>query len=533
VISRLTGRTGRGRRRGRRLLTALVQAEALYAMLDPGGYPAEKFYEAWRNVILYDEHTWGAHCSISQPESDFTKAQWKIKQAFALDADAQSRRLLAEAVATHRSPGKKVKAIDVFNTCSWARTDLVIIPKHWQLAGKIVFVYKDGAVPSGRLPTGEIAFLAVDVPPLGSMRFTLEDPTQVSIGLPAPAEATPPTLRNSYVTVKLDEKTGAISSIKHRDLVGDLVANDKGVGLNDYLYVTGRDPKESLHNGPVKISAKEYGAMMASLVVESDAPGCNKLVREVRLISGLDRVDIIDTIDKEKIYKQEGVHIGFGFNVPSGVIRMDVPWGVVRPEIDQLAGACKNYFTVQRWVDVSNDEMGVTLATVDAPLIEVGAITNDPRGGVGWIRKLEPTTTLYSYVMNNYWETNYKAGQEGPTVFRYSIRPHKRFDAAEAAKFGVERSQPLIVVPVSERTRVQESVLSVEPDEVIVTAFKVSEDGKARIIRLYNSSERTRSAKIVWGQPAPSVVWRSNLAEEQVSKLKRADQHGGIRVCYD
>ena len=49
-----------------------------------------------------------------------------------------------------------------------------------------------------------------------------------------------------------------------------------------------------------------------------------------------------------------------------------MPWAVVRPEVDQLPGACKNWFTVQRWVDVSNDEYGVTWATLDAPLVEVG-----------------------------------------------------------------------------------------------------------------------------------------------------------------
>ncbi len=497
----------------------LVQAEALYAMLNPAAYPADEFYGAWRNVILYDEHTWGAHCSISQPDSDFTKAQWKIKQAFALDAASQSQKLLNDSLAKHRSSAEKVAAIDVFNTCSWPRTDLVVIPKHWQLTGSIVFRHKSGAVPSGRLPTGEIAFLAKDIPALGSKRFTLEDPAQVSMFLPPPAEATPPAVRNSYMTVTLDEKTGAISSIKHKDLPVDLVANDKGVGLNDYFYVAGRDPKEPLRNGPVKISVKEYGSMMASLLVESDAPGCNKLTREVRLISGLDRVDIIDTIDKEKIYKQEAVHLGFAFNVPKGVMRMDVPWGVVRPEMDQLAGACKNYFTVQRWVDVSNDKFGVTLATVDAPLIEVGRITCDARA-VGWIKQLKPTQTLYSYVMNNYWETNYKAGQEGPTTFRYSIWPHQKFDAAKAARFGTERSQPLIVVPVSKKRReVRPIIAGIKPGSVVATAFKPSEDGKARIVRLFNAGMRTEKAKISWTEAAPRTVWLSNLAEEQVSRM--------------
>ena len=506
----------------------LVQAEALYAMLNPGGYPAEEFYEAWRNVILYDEHTWGAHCSISQPDSDFTEAQWKIKQAFALDADSQSQKLLTGALAKHRTSAEKIEAIDVFNTCSWPRTDLVVIPKHWQLAGEIVFDDKGGVVPTGRLSTGEIAFIARDIPAFTARRFAPRNTAilRLSMYVPGPAKVTPPTISNSYLTVTIDEATGAIVSLKQRDISEDLAGGKKGIGLNDYFYVAGRDPKEPQRNGPVTITVKEPGPMVASLLITSDAPGCRKLTREIRLIGGMKHLDIIDTIDKEKVYKQEAVHLGFAFNVPGGVMRMDVPWGVVRPEIDQLAGACKNYFTVQRWVDVSNDEFGVTLATIDAPLIEVGAITNDPRGGVGWIEKLEASTTLYSYVMNNYWETNYKAYQDGPTVFRYSIQAHGKFDAAQAARFGVERSQPLIVVPVDEETEVQRSAFSVEPADVIVTAFKPSEDGKARIVRLFNASERTRSAKITWAKPVPKTIWRSNLAEEQLVPLT-----GAIRMA--
>ncbi len=70
--------------------------------------------------------------------------------------------------------------------------------------------------------------------------------------------------------------------------------------------------------------------------------------------------------------KPEAVHFAFPLNVPDGVIRMDIPWTVAQVETDQLPGACKNYFTVQRWADVANDQLGITLATIDAPLLEVG-----------------------------------------------------------------------------------------------------------------------------------------------------------------
>ena len=495
----------------------LVQAETLWAMLDPAGYPAEQFREAWRNVILYDEHTWGAHCSITEPESDFTKAQWKIKQAFALNADLQSRNLLSNAVAGHRTSAKTVPAVDVFNTSSWTRTDLVLLPKGLTVAGDVVKDSDGQNVKSQRLSTGELAFLAQDIASFSAKRFTLHA-GEVSASGSATAQGAG--LSNGTIALTVNEKTGAIESLKWKELDIELVDRQAGLGLNDYFYVAGREPKDPQRNGPVKVRVKERGPLVASLLVESDAPGCNKLTRELRIIDGIGRVDIINVIDKQNIYQQEAVHVAFPFSVPQGVMRMDTPWAVVQPEMDQLPGACKNYFTVQRWVDVSNQNYGVTWATVDAPLIEVGAITCDPRGKtVGWIENLKPSTTLYSYVMNNYWETNYKASQEGPTTFRYSIEPHGLFNAGRAARFGAERSQPLVVVPVDSKTPILRSIVSVEPAGVIVTAFKPSSDGKVWIVRLFNTGQQAQRATLTWAKPVPQTIWLSNLTEEKISKV--------------
>jgi alpha-mannosidase len=196
-------------------------------------------------------------------------------------------------------------------------------------------------------------------------------------------------------------------------------------------------------------------------------------------------------------------------------MRMDIPFAVVRPEVDQLPGACKNWFTVQRWIDISNDQYGVTWATVDAPLVEVGAITAEQP----WMRSIEPSQTLYSYVMNNYWHTNYKADQEGPTVFRYAIRPHAGgYDPVAAARFGVEVSQPLVAVPAAADAPAEiKSRFTVEPAEVLVTAFKPSRDRNAWIVRLLNVGPKEAKATLRWADPAPKTISLSNLAEEAVT----------------
>ncbi|MEA3226892.1 MAG: glycoside hydrolase, partial [Planctomycetota bacterium] len=261
----------------------LVQAETLWAMLDPANYPAAEFDAAWRDVILYDEHTWGAHCSISQPESDFTKAQWKIKQAFALDADAKSRMLLDNSLDRHREEVKKITAVDVFNTCSWMRTDLVVLPKEMKVVGDVVKDADGRRAKSQRLTTGELAFLARGVAPFSAKRFTFHSGRVSERGNATAKDAH---LSNGMIALVVDDKTGAIRSLKSRPQSIELVNGDVGMGLNDYFYVAGRDPDDPQRNGPVTITVKERGPLVASLLIESDAPGCNRLTRELRIVDG-------------------------------------------------------------------------------------------------------------------------------------------------------------------------------------------------------------------------------------------------------
>jgi len=497
----------------------LVQAETLWALFGARGYPEADFYAAWRNAILYDEHTWGAHNSISKPDGDFAKAQWKIKQAFALDADRQSRKLLAAALA--RRPGaaagkKPAAAVDVYNTTSWPRTDVVVLPKALQRAGDAVTDARGRAVPSQRLSTGELALLAADVPPLGGCRFRLAagEPTRPR----RPAAAGKLTLSNGTLSLRIDPDSGAVASLRRQGAGREFVDASAGPGVNDYLYVAGRKPDKPRRSSGARVRVGESGPLVASLVIDSNAPGCNRLVREVRLYAGLGRVDILNTLDRKQVRSPESVHFAFPFNVPKGVVRMDTPWAVVRPEADQLPGACKNYFTVQRWADVSNAAIGLTWATVDAPLVELGGITVDARA-VGWIKKLPPTTALLSYVMNNYWETNYKADQPGTATFRYALRPHGAYDAAAAQRFGVERAQPLIAAAVEGDAPPAAARFRVEPAGVLVAACRPTDDGKARLIRLFNATGRAVKASLRWAGARPPSVCRSDLSGKPGAEL--------------
>jgi hypothetical protein len=512
----------------------LTQAETLFALANPGAYPAEDFYQAWRNVLLYDEHTWGAHNSISEPDAPFVKSQWAIKQQFALDADRQSRELLERADSSRGEPvdvkgtaGARMDVVDVINTAGVAIPHaLITIPKALSGAGDRVrsSLTNDWSYASQRLSSGDLVFrMCWGV--WGARRFYIDAGPGSTNAAEGAATVDGHTLRTRTLTARLDEHTGAIASLHTSSPSVEWVDSTAATALNDYFYLPGSDLKGLKRNGAVRIRPGERGPLVASLVVESEAPGCRVLTREIRA-HWRGFIEIIDTVDKAAVRTKEGVHFGFGFNVPDGVVRMDVPWGVVEVEKDQIPGACKNWFTLQRWVDISNDRRGITWLSPDAPLVQVGGITanligsqSDPRA---WRDKVEPTQTIYSWAMNNHWHTNYRAEQDGPTVFRYYIVPHGQgFSARDATRLGLEFSQPLLATRARGSTPIEAPFTPFWPaDGAMLAGFKPSADGKAWIVRVFGAGGKASRINLDWREPKPKSVWLSDNSEEPRQRLE-------------
>jgi alpha-mannosidase len=125
--------------------------------------------------------------------------------------------------------------------------------------------------------------------------------------------------------------------------------------------------------------------------------------------------------------------------------------------------------------------------------------------------------------MNNHWGTNYRAYQEGPTVFRFILRPHHRRDPAEASRFATAFSQPLLAAPARGTEPRNTPLLTVAPDDVLVTALKPSDDGRAVIVRLFGAAGQARSARLKWGGRQPVAVFLSDTSE-------RAGRQVGDRI---
>ena len=480
----------------RQAANRLIQAEAVWAMRSPSPFPSDDFSLAWRNVILYDEHTWGAHNSISAPDSSFVKGQWEIKRRFATDADSLSKVLLMKAAAGEPKSKKEETGVDVFNTNSWYRTDVIYLAAEQSIAGDLVVDAAGNPVPSQRLSSGELAVLVKEIPSTSSRRLFVRKGAAHSNGA---VSISGNTIENSHLAVSVNPNTGVISSLEWKRNGLQLAGQHQGEGVNEYIYVPGTDPKDARRATNVKVSAKEKGKLISSLLVEADAPGCKKFSCEVRVMDGINRVDIINRLEKEAIRTKEGVHFAFPFSVPQGQLRFDVAHGIVRPEEDQLPGACKNFFSVQSWVDVSNDQRGITWATPDAPLIEIGTITAEKR----WLKETDNAQNFYSYVMNNYWHTNYKADQQGLITFHYSLQPHGEFLVEEAVRFGMGQMEPLIALAATGPTKTDNALFEMESYSILTISTKPIGTEGAWLLCLYNPTVVDHTTSLQWKRSIP------------------------------
>ncbi|MPZ17288.1 MAG: hypothetical protein GEV06_05165 [Luteitalea sp.] len=548
--------------------------------------PAEgvDFSSAWRNVLLYNEHTWGAWNSISQPDEPSVHEQWAGKRAFAEAADAQSRALLTQALggadlsaddggalATNGSdgqtaapssspdepPGASATTIDVYNTLSWPRTELVLLPASLLVPNDLIVDDDGRQAPSQRLASGELAFLAENVPGLGVSRYRIgratvaareDDEANHRVGpdqtATQPLQVNPAVttvvgdtsahgIYNGSISVDVDPQSGAIRQLRMQGADGNWVDHSRWPGLNTYIYQEGRKPEGGNSRIPDKsprIVVEDAGPLVWTLVVSSDqVPGASALQQRIRLVRDQPRVSITDKIVKLDVRQPESVSFAFPFNLSGAVTRVGTAWGHYQVGEEQIPGSSMNYLTARDWVDVSTQDRGVTLVTPDALMVQVGAIATDANA-VGWKSTLESSPLLYSWVMNNFWSTNYKASQSGAVSFRYTIVPHGSFDSAAAYRAAAEVRHPLLTAAVSPTSRKPEPLVTVRGEvqgresgtTLVVTSVKRAPDGGSLRVRLFNAGTAPVRPSLDW-RTSPRTVTVVNANGEPVKGKRPND----------
>ena len=503
----------------------LAQAETLWALRQPAAFPAADADQAWRNLILWHEHTWGAADSVSDPDRPDVVAQWVYKRGFALEASTRSKALLDGAAP---APGS---GIDVVNTLSWPRSGLVFLPAAQSAGGDRVRTRDNKLLPSQRLKDGRLAVWVESAPALSAVRLL------VGAGEAAPPKTalrtTEGALDNGRLQLQIDPHGGTVARLLWRgttdrkpvfgpasprspigppgrpsstaiDLTWRSGATGREAPLNagplfQYLYVAGRDPSRAIPASGGNIAASDIGPLVAVIDLTTQAPATSGIRRTLRVVAGSDTLEMDVEIDKIAVRDKESGHLAFPLNVPGGVIRVDLGEALVEPERNQLPGSSRDFIGAHSVVDISNADAGVSIATLDAPLLELGAITDERpnnRGTRNWRERTAPGTTVYAYLFNNYWHTNYKAYQQGPLTYRFVLRAHAAYDAVALRRFSDEQDNPLLVFPADPASPETQAPFTLAGDQVTLSSLRVAEDGGALVARIFNPSAKAASVTL-------------------------------------
>ena len=409
------------------------------------------------NLLFYEEHTFGAAESISDPLAENAQVQWGEKSAFVWTAVKDSALLREEAFGLVQSflPRADVPTLAVFNTLNWPRSGLVrVFIDHQMLPPDREFRILDGADPvlaqemERRTEGTYWALWVKDIPPLACKLLRLEA-SDKKRAREASAKDNG-SLENAFYKLTLDPLKGCLQSLHDKETGAELVDPGANWGFGQCVYETmpvDRDMRpEVFKRTPwrnVKVSPGAGGPIWQSLLLSADLDGCaatNGAQAEIRLYDTEKRVELHFAIRKLPVPTPEAVYVPLPFQSPDGKLLYEAQGGLVTPGETQIPGSASDWQTIQSFLSVRNAAGQIIVGSEQAPLVQLGDFN---------LGKWMPVTRvakphIYSWVMNNYWVTNFRTEQEGEFKWHYYLTSTQDPSTATATRFGWGSRVPLV-----------------------------------------------------------------------------------------
>ena len=461
--------------------------------------------QIYRNILFYDEHTFGAAESISNPYAENSMVQWAEKSSYAWEALKQSRILREEAfgLLQEHIPRFSDPSITVFNTLSQTRSGLVEVYIDHEIiepGSAFSINYPDGnpvqvQSMSSRSDGTYWVLWVEDVPSMGykSLIIKSQEGNKVSKKI----EQFSGTFENNYWSVTLDPETGGISSLIDKARNKEIVDSSSEWKPGQLIYerLSNRHQLElfTLHEAPKRTSLTnvsfdhiETGPIWTSILVEGYLEKCSSgpVKIEYRFYNKEPLIELTYSLIKDAVVRPEALYVGFPFKEENGEIVFEAQGGTVRPGKDQLAGTASDWNTVQNYVSVRSEEGQIILVSPEIPLYHLGGLN---LGNFSYNHNPE-TNNIYSWVLNNYWTTNFRASQEGNLKWRYFLTSTNDPGTLKATSFGWQSRIPLIgrVFPEGERTENTEysSILSKDIPGILLVNAMPSDKGPGIVFQL-------------------------------------------------
>lgn len=526
-------------------------------------YPGERIRQAYEDMLLYDEHTWG----LAHPSGTIQDWNWNDKSHFALRAAAQAELILnssLEKIASSIKSETENSRIVVFNQLSFTRTDIVRVTGFKddepfevideETKQSIPYQTLEIKEPNQPVPYAgqrfsigqinsaelcELVFIANEIPPLGFKTYRLS-PTKKSNIYRISLKSDDTTLENQFYKIEIDPQTGGIKSVFDKDLKLEMVDSDALYGLNQFIARSSKSlERRSIEN--VKVNKGQEGPVYHSIIISGKSVGCPQITQEIILYDKIKRIDLANRILKDYTPLWE-IYFAFPFKVDNPNFRYEGSNAVVEPLVDQFPGSNTCYYAVQHWAQVGNEKMSITLSPIESHLLEFGGLWPcyiSPGMHIGvmpsdktWLDTIPIKFTkghMYAYVLDSNFRTNFSSAQQGDFLFRYSITSEAgNLNSVKSPDFGWANSNPLIPIILEGRKGGtldgNISFTEIDKQNVMILTMKQAEDDDGIILRLSETGGQPVNVKITMPYLSIKKAYLTNLVEENIKEMN-FDEH--------
>jgi hypothetical protein len=427
--------------------------------------------EARENSLLYGEHTWGGALywvtqygqQLKWSYGDAWKAEraagrfkkleasWAEHTAYIEKTRGLVTPILEEGMrALAQSVGPEGRRIVVFNPLPWQRDGIVRVRSAG--TGRSALQPADGgpAVPVVA-EDDELCFVAHGIPALGYRMFVPAEAARPKDDLRSDMKTG--VIENECFTVTLDPARGGVSSIVDKRSRRELVDQNSGYTLGQYLYERfdanqvaaytrayvknrsdwavaelGKPAMPPAGQAPYWAASPRYDGVLfaqspvfvtATMHAEPAAGLPHGVTTKVILCAGEPYLDLEVTLhDKPADDWPEAGWICLPVNVRKPQFRLGRLGGIADPARDFVRGSNRDLQAVNTGVTISDaDGSGVGICPLDSPLVSL-----DRPGLFRYSPDFVPTKpVVFVNLFNNQWTTNFRLWNEGTWTMRVRL----------------------------------------------------------------------------------------------------------------
>jgi alpha-mannosidase len=499
-------------------------------------YAQDQFELAWKNLLFDHFHDVMPGSGIAVNYLDARRNLEDVARA----AKEITNAALDEIVAHISTQGDGVPVV-AFNSLSWPRTE--VIEADVQLPGQtkqVELVDAAGHRVESQLLTMDSAtnrahlLILANTPALGYktyfVRSTAKPANSAEVynsRLMQVVRASGNTMENEAIRVTVDPQTGCITSLFDRQNQRETLApseTDTGgpttFACGNLLQAFYDKPKqwdawnidsdfEKQHwdlDKADEVKLVETGPLRSIIRVKKHFQN-STFVQDITMYAGVPRVDVKMQVEWHE--KHILLKVAFPLSAHNDKATFEIPYGSIERPTTRNTPAEEAKFEVpaQRWADLSDSKHGFSLL-------------NDSKYGYD----VKGNVLRLSLLRSPEWPDPH--ADEGHHEFTYSLYPHAgTWRDALTIRRGYELNYRLLAMPSQKHDGTlpsQHSFVQLEPDNVVLTAIKRSEDDNSLVLRFYEWAGREADVKLRLPAGAQTAS-ETDLMEKPIADLAVRD----------